>query len=115
MQLNSLNRHSLGSIQDQHGHASHNNPQAHLATPAEIVTRTTLAFQSLPTTYVLLGVTVGDDLRLAQIEVQDVSHATDDHFFKELRYQYTVLRGSMRRWFSIYRYAHCHFVKVIYP
>ena len=115
MRLNPLDRPPPGSIQNQHRDASHNNPQANLATPAEIVARPALAFQNLPTTYVLLGVAVGDDLRLAQIEVRDVSHATDDRFFKELRCQYTALRGWMRRWFSIYSYAHCHFVKVMYP
>jgi hypothetical protein len=115
MQLNPLDRHSVSLIQNQHGYTSRNNPLANLATSTDIATRITRDLQSLPTTYVLLGVTVGNNLRLAQIEVQDISHATDDHFFKELRYQYTMLRGLMRGWFSIYRYAHCHFVKVIYP
>jgi hypothetical protein len=115
MHLNHLDRDSLGLIQNQHRYTSCNNPQANLATSTDIATRITRNFQSLPTTYVFLGVTVGNDLRLAQIEVQAVSYATDDHFFKELRYKYTMLRGLFRRWFSIYRYAHCHFVKVMYP
>ena len=114
VQLNSLDRHPLEPIQNQYRHTSYNNPRENLATSSETVIRTTPASKSLPTRYVLLGVTVGDDLRLAQIEVRGASHTTDDHFFKELRHQYTELRGLMRIWFSIYRYAHCQFVKVMY-
>ena len=77
------------------------------------VTDRTAAFQNMVTTYILLGVSVGSDLRLAQIEVHGISRTTDDDFFKELKYRYTTLRGFMRRWFSIYRYAHCRFVKVM--
>jgi hypothetical protein len=65
MQLNPLDPHSLGLSQNQHRYAFHNNQQANLATSTETVTRTTLAFHSSPITYVLLGVTVEDELRLA--------------------------------------------------
>jgi hypothetical protein len=59
--------------------------------------------------YVLLGVTGGDDLHLAQIEVQDFK---DDQFFEQLRERYNELRGFFRRWFGIWQYSHSEFVKV---
>lgn len=60
-------------------------------------------------TYVLLGTTVGEEVDLAQIEIQ--GH-TDEQFFRELRTEYFKLRGSFRQFFSIWRYSHCDFVKV---
>jgi hypothetical protein len=59
--------------------------------------------------YVLFGVTVGDDLHLAQIEVQDFK---DDQFFEQLRESYNELRGFFRNWFGIWQYSHSEFVKV---
>jgi hypothetical protein len=61
------------------------------------------------TRYVLLGVTTGEDLRLAQIDVQDYR---DEHFFHELRVRYNELRGVFGRYFSIWGYSHCDFIKV---
>jgi hypothetical protein len=60
-------------------------------------------------TYVLFGVTAGEDLHLAQIEVQDFK---DDQFFEQLRERYNELRGFFRIWFGIWQYSHSEFVKV---
>jgi hypothetical protein len=60
-------------------------------------------------TYVLFGVTAGEDLQLAQIEVQDFK---DDQFFEQLRERYNDLRGFFRKWFGIWQYSHSEFVKV---
>jgi hypothetical protein len=59
--------------------------------------------------YVFFGVTAGDDLHLAQIEVQDFK---DDQFFEQLRERYNELRGFFRNWFGIWQYSHSGFVKV---
>lgn len=59
--------------------------------------------------YVLFGVTAGEDLHLAQIEVQDFK---DDQFFEQLRKRYSELRGFFRKWFGIWQYSHSEFVKV---
>ena len=59
--------------------------------------------------YVLFGVTAGEDLHLAQIEVQDFK---DDQFFEQLRERYNELRGFFRKWFGIWQYSHSAFVKV---
>lgn len=59
--------------------------------------------------YVLFGVTAGEDLHLAQIEVQDFN---DDQFFELLRERYNELRGFLRKWFGIWQYSHSEFVKV---
>jgi hypothetical protein len=59
--------------------------------------------------YVLFGVTAGEDLHLAQIEVQD---SKDDQFFEQLRERYNELRGFFRKWFGIWQYSHSEFVKV---
>jgi hypothetical protein len=59
--------------------------------------------------FVLFGVTAGEDLHLAQIAVQD---CRDDQFFEELKTKYNEIRGLFRRWFGIWRYSHCDFVKV---
>jgi hypothetical protein len=61
-------------------------------------------------TYVLLGTTVGEDIDLAQIEIQGHN---DEQFFREPRTEYFKVRGIFRRVFSIWRYSHCDFVKVI--
>jgi hypothetical protein len=59
--------------------------------------------------YVLFGVTAGEDLHLAQIEVQD---SKDDQFFEQLRERYNELRGFFRKWFGIWQYSHSEFVEV---
>jgi hypothetical protein len=59
--------------------------------------------------YVLFGVAAGEDLQLAQIEVQDFK---DDQFFEHLRERYNELRGFFRKWFGIWQYSHSEFVKV---
>ena len=61
--------------------------------------------------YVLLGVKAGKEIYLAQLEVQ---FHQDIQFFKELRREYAKLRGAFRRWFSIWGYSHCDFVKVLH-
>jgi hypothetical protein len=61
--------------------------------------------------YVLFGVSSGDDLHLAQIEIQDFK---DDQFFEQLRESYNELRGFFREWFGIWQYSHSEFVKVNY-
>ena len=60
--------------------------------------------------FVLLSVNHGDNLRLAQLSVQ--GH-TDDQFFSLLRAQYYRLRGFIRRYFSIWHYDHCRFMKFV--
>jgi hypothetical protein len=72
-------------------------------------TALSLGTDSHETTYVLLGINVGDDTRLAQIRIH--GHKDVD-FFWELRIQYYNLRGLFRRWLSIWNYSHCDFVKV---
>jgi hypothetical protein len=61
------------------------------------------------TKYVLLGVKTGEYLHLAQISVQNYR---DDQFFHELRVRYNELRGVLSRYFSIWGYSHCDFIKV---
>lgn len=54
-----------------------------------------------------MGVKSGS-IQIAQIEVQALK---DDLFFDALRHRYSKLRGFLRRWFGIWRYAHCDFIK----
>jgi hypothetical protein len=68
-----------------------------------------IVMQDKGTIYVLFGVTAGEDLQLAQIEVQDFK---DDQFFEHLRERYNELRGFFRKWFGIWQYSHSEFVKV---
>ena len=58
--------------------------------------------------YVFLGVKCGDENRVAEINVHGLG---DDKFFEELREEYYKMKGYLRRFFSIWRYAHCDFVK----
>lgn len=51
----------------------------------------------------------GNNLRLAQIDVKAMK---DDHLFEAIKNNYQKLRGYLRRYFSIWRFAHCDFVKV---
>jgi hypothetical protein len=60
-------------------------------------------------TYVMLGVMVGEDLDLAQIEIKEYK---DAKFFRQLRDEYHAKRGFLRRWLSIWKYNHCDFIKV---
>jgi hypothetical protein len=62
--------------------------------------------------YIFLGVTAGDGLHLAQIEVHNHD---DDQFFHVLRGNYHRLRGLFREWFGIWKFSHCDFVKVSMP
>jgi hypothetical protein len=62
--------------------------------------------------YVFLGVTAGEDLHLAQIEVHNHE---DDQFFQMLKENYHELRGLLREWFGIWKFSHCDFVKVFMP
>ena len=48
--------------------------------------------------------------RLAQIDVE--LHRDDDSFFNEMKVQYQILRGSLRRVFSIWTFMTCEFVEV---
>lgn len=68
--------------------------------------------------YVLFGVRGADRFhsaktRLAQIDVEEVKD--DDSFFNEMRKQYQLLRGFLRRCFSIWVFNTCHFVVVRLP
>ena len=62
--------------------------------------------------FVFLGVALGDEHRLTQIEIVDKK---DDTFYEELKRSYKATKGILRRVFSIWKYAHCEFFKVAYP
>lgn len=61
------------------------------------------------TGYVFLGVKRGVEHSVAEINVHGLG---DDQFFKELRAEYHKMKGYLRRFFSVWRFAHCDFVKV---
>ncbi|GKT97673.1 nucleoside phosphorylase domain protein [Colletotrichum tofieldiae] len=48
----------------------------------------------------------GLDYGLAQIDVESLSCS---RFFRDLRSSYFDLRGTLRTWFSVWRYSHCDF------
>jgi hypothetical protein len=61
--------------------------------------------------HVFLCVQIGNNkLRLSQINI--AVDPTDDLFFKNLKSEYQRLRGRLRRWFSVWIYDHCEFIKV---
>ena len=62
--------------------------------------------------FVFLGIGLGDDNRLAQIEIIDKK---DDAFYEELRRSYNTTKGILRQAFGIWKYAHCEFFKVPIP
>ena len=62
--------------------------------------------------FVFLGVGLGDENRLAQIEIIDKQ---DDTFYEELKRSYNTAKGIVRRVFSIWKYAHCEFFQVPFP
>lgn len=62
--------------------------------------------------HVLFLVKRGDNYRLAQICVGDMSANT---FFGSLKEEYFRLRGVLRGWFSIWRFSHCEFYKASTP
>ena len=62
--------------------------------------------------FVFLGVGLGDESRLAQIEI---INKEDDTFYEELRKSYNATKGILRRVFGIWKYAHCEFFKVPFP
>lgn len=49
-------------------------------------------------------------MQLAQINVGQ--HPSDDLFFEKLKTEYYQLRPALKRWFSIWIYDHCTFIKV---
>ncbi|ORY04774.1 hypothetical protein BCR34DRAFT_591111 [Clohesyomyces aquaticus] len=59
--------------------------------------------------YVFLGVKRGGEHNVAEINVHGLG---DDQFFKELRAEYYKMKGYLRRFFSVWRFTHCDFVKV---
>jgi hypothetical protein len=61
--------------------------------------------------HVFLVASIGEDHRLAHIEVHKLT--TTDEFFELLRSKYCRLRGRLRSWMSIWGYSHCDFFKVI--
>ena len=62
--------------------------------------------------FVFLGVGLGDENRLAQIEI---FNKEDDTFYDELKKSYNATKGIVRRVFGIWKYAHCEFFKVPFP
>lgn len=62
--------------------------------------------------YVFLGVGLGDENRLAQIEI---INKEDDTFYEELKRSYNAAKGILRRVLGIWKYAHCEFFKVPFP
>jgi hypothetical protein len=58
---------------------------------------------------VFFVVNAGSDNHLAQIKAINVS---THQFFYKIRKEYYRLRGSLRSWFSIWRYSHCDFCVV---
>ena len=69
----------------------------------------TLVFSPL---FVFLGIGLGDENRLAQIEIIDKK---DDTFYEELKRSYNATKGILRRVLGIWKYAHCEFFKVPFP
>ena len=65
-----------------------------------------------PPGYTFLGV-VSDDVHLMQLDMQ--KYESDDSFFEDLKSEYHRGRGFLRRWLSIYKYAHCEFRKAVSP
>lgn len=59
--------------------------------------------------FVFLGIRLGDENRLAQIEIIDKK---DDTFYEELKRSYKATKGILRRVLGIWKYAHCEFLKV---
>lgn len=51
----------------------------------------------------------GLDYRLAQLEVTGHTCHT---FFSSMKNEYFNLRGTLRKWLSVWRYSHCDFYKV---
>ena len=62
--------------------------------------------------FVFLGIGLGDETRLAQIEIIDKK---DDTFYEELKRSYNATKGILRRVFGIWKYANCEFFKVPFP
>ena len=62
--------------------------------------------------YVFLGIGLGDENRLAQIEIVNKE---DETFYEELKRSYNATKGIVRRVFGIWKYAHCEFFKVPFP
>ena len=59
--------------------------------------------------HIFIGIKCKDEHRIVEINVHGFG---DDQFFKELRTEYYELKGYLRRYFSIWRFKHCDFVKV---
>ena len=76
---------------------------------ASVESTTPVSPSNLASQVVILAVTLGQRIRLAQI---DVRNSKDDQFFVSLRDCYGELRGLVRRWFGIWKYAYCDFIKV---
>ncbi|KAK1993483.1 hypothetical protein LX36DRAFT_251500 [Colletotrichum falcatum] len=77
---------------------------AHVSSAASAVNTPT---QPLSSEYwVLLIVRSGFEYGLAQIDVKSLCC---QKFFQDLRSNYFELRGTIRMWFSVWRYSHCDF------
>ena len=95
------------------GRASNTRP-----TPQRIATRdqhagqTSINMPQMNESFVLFGVKgTRRTLELAQINARKCMN--DDAFFGDMRKRYRELRGFLRYWFSIWRFSHCDFVKVV--
>lgn len=59
--------------------------------------------------FVFLSIKKGQNLCLAQISVWNVG---DQGFFAALRREYRKHKGWFRKWFSVWKFAHCDFTMV---